>query len=295
MKQKIYLVDAPAYFFRSYFALPSQWFDQEGRDTSAVYGFMKFVFGLLQQLKPQYLAMGFDESLGSCFRNELCSNYKQSRPLPDVDIIYQFEICKQLLDICGIKHFSSARYEADDLLGSLATDARADDTKICFLTRDKDYSQLLSGDDVMWDYPKAEPLGVACILAKYGVTPLQFADWLALTGDSADDIKGVSGVGPRTASQILKHYGSVAQLLARLDELPSIKIRSAMKIKKALEENPQQLETSVQLTRICSDLNLVTGKNDLCLGPCDYDDLVAYLDYLGLASLTVPACLRVSK
>ena len=138
------LIDASIYIFRYYFAMPDRWFsEKKGWSTAAVYGFTTFLIQLLQQ-QPLRIAACFDESLGSCFRNDIFPAYKSSRVLPDECLAFQLSACREVSELLGLACFSSDRYEADDLLASLYQDLKRSPRPIAVLTSDKDLGQLLS-------------------------------------------------------------------------------------------------------------------------------------------------------
>ena len=206
------LLDASVYIFRYYFAMPNRWFSLEGQQpTAAVYGYLSFLLRFLTQQQPMFMAAAYDESLGSCFRNELYADYKTNRALPDEDLMFQLARCQDVTDLLGIHGFASPVYEADDLIGSLAAfwQVRAPKQPLALLTRDKDLGQLLKKpQDFLWDYTdehKQERIDREGIHEKFGVKPEQLADYLALVGDAVDHIPGVPGVGAKTAQVLLEH------------------------------------------------------------------------------------------
>ena len=149
-----FLIDASIYIFHYYFALADHWFSEEkGWPTAAVYGYTTFLLKLLEKEKPQRIAACFDESLGSCFRNDIYPDYKSSRALPDEMLAFQLEACRQVSELLGIPCFGSETHEADDLLASLYQRLQRSSKPIAVLTRDKDLGQVLSRpQDFLWDY-----------------------------------------------------------------------------------------------------------------------------------------------
>ena len=209
--QATLLIDASIYIFQYYFSLPDHWFSQrQSWPTAAVYGYTTFLLRLLKQHQPQRIAACFDESLDHCFRNRIYPDYKSSRALPDEALAFQLKACRQVTELLGITCFASKRYEADDLLGSLYQYCRRSKAPIAILTRDKDLGQLLCRpQDYLWDYAQDQCLFMADVQQKMGVSCSQIIDFLALVGDSIDDIPGVPSVGKKTAQQLLGHFDSV--------------------------------------------------------------------------------------
>jgi len=260
------LLDASIYIFRYYFSLPQRWFSETDEwPTEAVYGYTGFLLDFIRSERPIFMAACFDESLGSCFRNEIYPGYKASRALPDEALTFQLNACREVTELLGISCFSSEVYEADDLLGSLMHWGHASPelalNPFALLTRDKDLGQLLLRDqDFLWHYhsdkSKEERRDRQAIVAAFGVRPEQLVDYLALVGDSVDDIPGVPGIGAKTASALLAYFGDFANLYGRLDELPSVKVRGAKNLVNKLQEHYQQALTSRNLAEIVTDVEL---------------------------------------
>lgn len=267
------LLDASIYIFRYYFSMPERWFSvAESFPTAAVYGYTGFLLDFLRNERPKYMAACFDESLGSCFRNEIYPDYKASRALPDEALAFQLNACREVTELLGINCFSSEVYEADDLLGSLMiwglSMPELAKWPFALLTRDKDLGQLLARDeDFLWHYhtdkQKEERRDREVIVNAFGVKPEQLVDYLALVGDSVDDIPGVPGVGAKTASALLAHFGDFENLYARLDELPSLKIRGAKSLASKLQEHYQQALMSRSLAAIITDIELDLGLTEI--------------------------------
>jgi len=260
------LLDASIYIFRYYFSMPERWFSvQASFPTAAVYGYTGFLLDFIRRERPAYMAAGFDESLGSCFRNEIYPDYKASRALPDEALAFQLNACREVTELLGIGCFSSEVYEADDLLGSLMSWGHSIPElaakPFALLTRDKDLGQLLLRDeDFLWHYhsepKKEERRHRQEIFNTFGVWPEQLVDYLALVGDSVDDIPGVPGIGAKTASALLEHFGSFEQIYGRLEELPNLKIRGAKGLAVKLREHYQLALVSRSLATIVTDVEL---------------------------------------
>jgi 5'-3' exonuclease len=234
-----FLVDASIYIFRAWFSLPDRWHTDEGWPLNAVYGYSGFLLDLLQDTAPgDYFAAAFDESLGSCFRNEIYPGYKSSRALPDETLAFQLDTCRKITACMGIPVFSGERYEADDYLATLARSLRNDGQPVTLVTRDKDLGQLLlGGGDRWWDAATDSMLDAPGFAGRFGVLPEQFADYLALVGDPVDDIPGVPGVGPKTAALLLQHFGDLEALERGLSEVPGMDIRGAVRLAERLREH----------------------------------------------------------
>lgn len=263
MAAPLYLVDASVYVFRAWFSVPSTVIDARGEPANAVYGFGRMLAGLLARERPQRLACAFDASLTRSFRNELYPAYKANRPLPPPDLERQFEICRALAAALGIAVAESHRFEADDLIGTLAARHRAPGTHMVYVTADKDYAQLMQGADEWWDLARERRLGVADIPARLGVAPEHVADLLALAGDSSDNIPGVPGIGPRTAAALLQALGGLEEVYASLARVPTLPLRGARRVRDLLARHREQAFLSRRLARIHCAAPLPGGLADL--------------------------------
>lgn len=252
----LYLIDACIPFFRYYFVMPPRWVSDEGQCTAAVYGFTHWLKRFLLQVQPARVVACFDESLGSCFRNEIYPGYKASRPQPDFNITYQLGACKSVVEYMGVPVYASNRYEADDLIGTLAAkNTRQGGTNI-IISGDKDLIQLVGPNDAYWNYPNDPRLDYQACTRKMGVRPEQISDYLALVGDKVDDIPGVPGVGPKTARLLLAQFESIAHLMAELPVLHKLELRGAKSLATKLEAHAEQIAMAQKLTKICTKATL---------------------------------------
>ena len=259
---RILLVDASIYFFRAYFSYRDDWFHPNGFAINGTYGYLRWLLRVLNELSPTYVAVAFDESLGTCFRNDLYEQYKISRELPDEGLAFQLSLARSMTSALGVAQFASERFEADDLLATIASQARSRGLACTTLTADKDLAQLLVNPaDCLHDYGKGEPLFAADVEQKYGVRPDQFAQWLALAGDSSDDIPGLPGVGPKTAAQILQKFDNLTAVYADLSAVAGSDIRGAAKLADKLALHRDHLRLMLQLTKTRSDADVDVNWN----------------------------------
>lgn len=249
--QQCVLIDGPIYFFRAWFALPQDVHHPNGTLISGALGFTRFLLELLGKYKPRYAVVAFDESLHQGFRNDIFPAYKQSRALPDETIAFQLNLCQQLVQQLGLTSLVSTRYEADDLLAGAATISRAAGLDNMVISRDKDLVQLVqTPTDSWWAYPSQAPMQLPELTEMWGVAPAQISDFLALAGDSSDDIPGVSGIGAKTAARLLSQWHSVDGILANLDAVEQSALRGAKRIAAALRDAEPQVRISQQLSRL---------------------------------------------
>ncbi|HEX6928431.1 MAG TPA: 5'-3' exonuclease H3TH domain-containing protein [Gammaproteobacteria bacterium] len=259
----LYLVDASVYIFRAYFSLPDSIRDPHGNPVQAVYGFTRFLAELLARERPRYIACAFDESLTSSFRNRLYPPYKANRALPPRELERQLKACRRAARALGIATFASRRYEADDLIGSLAARHANRRRPAVIVSRDKDLAQLIGDGDIFWDYAADERHDVASITRKLGVPPARIPDLLGLAGDAVDNIPGVAGIGAKTAAALLATFGSFDALYANLDRVASLNLRGARSIAERLATGRGQAMLSRELATIHRDIPLKTTLADL--------------------------------
>ncbi len=282
--QRLLLIDASPYIFRAYYSIPTSIVDAENRPTNAVYGFAAFLCQLLEQERPEFVAVAYDESLTTSFRNEIFPEYKAQRELPPPELEYQMQRCQELTRAMGLPSFVDRRYEADDIIGTLAHRLRDNGLRVTIVTNDKDLTQLLRAGDMWWDYARDRRLDEEGVQQHFGVRPDQIVDMLALMGDKVDNIPGVPGIGPQTAAKLLQVFGSVEALFHRLDELPNQKIRGAARLAERLQQHQQQVWLSLRLARIATDAPVTASLNDLRWQPPDAAKLDALFDQLGFGT-----------
>ena len=258
-RDRVYLVDASLYVFRAWFSMPDTLSDGEGRPVNAVYGFYDFVMRFLRATAPRRIAFAFDESLTTSHRNDIYPPYKANRePAPD-ELKAQFHRCRGLIGALGLNEVADARYEADDLIGALALRAQARGDAVVIVSSDKDLAQLVRAGDTWWDYPKRAAADGDAIAARFGVRPEQISDLLAITGDAVDNVPGVPGVGPVTAARLLRHFGSVAEVLARVAEIADMDVRGAGRIEGLVREYAETIRLAHRLTTIDGSAPLPSG------------------------------------
>ncbi len=277
----VLLVDASVYIFRAWFSMPDRFADHAGQPTNAVYGFARFLCELIEESGALHIAVAFDESLTSSFRNEIYPDYKANRDPAPEELRRQFAWCKDLARHAGLPVYSDSRFEADDLIATLAACCRRSNQCYCVVTGDKDLAQLVGERDHWWDFARRRRLDAAGVHQHFGVHPHQIADYLALTGDAVDNIPGVPGVGPKTAAALLAHFGDLDQLYQRLEEIAWLKIRGA----KTLAAKLRQHEPAARLARKLTGLEAAIeelGQNPAIERTGGNADLLdALLDSLG--------------
>ena len=265
--EQIILVDGTSFLFRAYHAIRTPLTTSDGKTTHAIFGMINMLRSLTREYQPARLAVVMDAK-GKTFRNEMYEQYKANRPpMPD-DLRAQLEYVKQIIPALGIALVSVPGVEADDVIGTLATDATRQGFTTVIVSGDKDLAQLVNERVEMVDTMKNLRLDCDGVSKKFGVPPEKIVEFLALAGDSSDNIPGVPGVGPKTAQKWLGEFGSLAQIVARADEIRG-------KVGESLRENLGQLELSRQLVTLKLDLELGLALDDLLVRPPDTEKLRA--------------------
>lgn len=249
-KPSVTLVDASIYIFRAWFSVPDSMRGENGQPINAVYGFTRFLAELLERSDPTHIGIAFDESLTQSFRNDMYPAYKMNRELPPAELEQQFKWCRRVAEAAGLHCVGHDRYEADDLIATLALAMRQQGFNNVIVSGDKDLSQLVREGDYWWDFARNQRLDSALVEQKFGVPPTAIQDYLGLCGDAVDNIPGVPGVGPKTAVALLQHFGDIETIYARLDEVASLPIRGAKKLPEKLQQHQQQAILSRDLATV---------------------------------------------
>ena len=258
---KLFLIDAYALIYRSYYAfIKSPRINSKGVNTSAIFGFVNSLEEVLKKENPTHIAVAFDPS-GPTFRHEVYEKYKSQREETPEVIRQSVPIIKAIIKAYNIPILEVPRYEADDVIGTIAGQAEKEGFDVYMMTPDKDYGQLVT-DHVFMYRPRFgggfDTLGPAEIHEKFGVsTTAQIIDLLGLMGDASDNIPGCPGVGPKTATTLISQFGSIDNLLENTDQLKGA-------LKKKVEENKEQIAFSKFLATIKIDVPITFNAKD-CL------------------------------
>ncbi len=222
MKQTLFLIDGYSLIYRSYWAfIKSPIINSEGKNISAVFGFLKTLFFLLEKYNPDALAVVLDSKVPT-FRHEMYPLYKGTRDKAPDELHQQVPLLTSILEAMGITMVQKDRYEADDLMADIAKNLADEAYRIFIVSSDKDLMQVIDDSIHMLRYEKGSyaDVGPTGVEERIGVPPDQVTDYLALVGDTADNIPGVRGVGPKTAATLLRSFGSLSGIYEHLDECP---------------------------------------------------------------------------
>ncbi len=248
-----YLIDASIYIFRAWFSVPDSMRGEGGMPVNAVYGFCRFLTEFVERSKASHVVVAFDESLTQSFRNDIYPQYKMNRELAPKELSDQFKLCRRVAEAAGLHCVAHQRYEADDLIATAAKRLRESGFRIGIVSGDKDLAQVLRGHDFWWDFARDQQLGSAQVVDKFGVPPEAIQDYLGLCGDAVDNIPGVPGVGPKTASALLQEFGTMDNMYEKLGEIQYLKIRGAKTLAAKLREHQEQAFLSRQLATVAYD------------------------------------------
>nr|WP_284691584.1 5'-3' exonuclease H3TH domain-containing protein [Pinirhizobacter soli] len=280
------MVDGSLYVFRAWHSMPDEFHDVDGEPVNAVHGFTRFLCELLERTRAEHVAVAFDASLTTSFRNAIYPAYKANRELPPPALVRQFEWCRRVSESLGLVVMNDHEYEADDLIGSAHFSLRAHGFRSVIVSADKDFGQLLGEHDEQWDFAKNLRWGAAGVFERIGVHPHQVADYLALCGDAVDNIPGVPGVGAKTAAALLAHFGDLDSLLERVDEVPYLRLRGAAACAARLKEHAELARLYRRLTRIALDVEVASHAEALRRQAGDLAGIEALCQQLRFGPLT---------
>ena len=275
MKKKLYLVDVSSMFFRAFFAI-RELKNSQGMPTNALYGFLSMTIKLLKEFKPTHMVFCCDRKEPS-FRKDLDPRYKANRSEMPEDLGVQIPYIHKLTEVLGIPKLDKEKYEADDVIGSLAVWGAENDFEVVIVSGDKDFAQLIDENVTMFDPMKAKVLDVEAVKTRYGVTPNQFIDYLAIVGDSSDNIPGIKGVGPKGAEKLLTEFKDLDGVYKNLDKLKGATL-------KKVEAAKEEAYLSQKLVTIVKDLELYNSPDQATLKGVDHKELEELFEELEFQS-----------
>lgn len=266
------LVDGSSYLYRAYYA-PPHLTNSKGEATGAVYGVINMLRSLLNQYKPSQMAVVFDAK-GKTFRNDMYAEYKAQRPpMPD-DLRSQIEPLHRIIKALGLPLVCIPGVEADDVIGTIATQASKEGRAVLISTGDKDMAQLVDDNVTLINTMTNTIMGPAEVTDKFGVGPELIIDLLALQGDKADNIPGLPGVGEKTALAMLTGVGGVDKILAAPEKMPELGFRGSKTMPAKIIEHAEMLKLSYELATIKLDVELEQDWHSLSIEPADKDELI---------------------
>ena len=244
-----YLIDGSSYIFRAFFGVRQQLSTSKGFPTNALYGFINMLQKVIREEKPDYLVVAFD-SPEKTFRHKIFPDYKANRDAPPEELSKQFPYFEPLVEAYGLSSIRRPGFEADDIIGTLAIKGGQEGLDVVIVSGDKDMMQLISPNVHMLDTMKNKKFMDKEVLEKFGVPPDKVIEVMGLMGDSSDNIPGVTGVGPKTAAQLIQKFGSIESLYKRIEEVEK------KKVKEKLERDKESAFMSRELVSIDTEMDL---------------------------------------
>ncbi len=273
----VYLVDGNSYIHRAYHAIRGL-SNSKGLPTNAIFGFTKMLIKLLDDKSPDYVAVVFDAK-GPTFRHEIFEDYKANRPPMPEDMAVQIPYIKEVVAGLNVKPLEKEGYEADDIIGTIAMLAKNQGLNVVIVSGDKDFRQTLSENTAMWDPVSEKLIDYATIKQDYGIEPEQIIEVMALSGDSADNIPGIPGVGEKTAINLIQQFHSIENLFENTDKV------TKASVKNKLEQFKEQGLLSKKLVTINNAVPIDVRIDDMRLGPPKKDSLAEIFRELEFKSL----------
>ena len=273
----IILIDGSSYLYRAFFACPPLT-NAKGEPTGAIIGVVNMIRSLINQYDPTHIAVVFDASGGS-FRNEIYSEYKATRQEMPENLRPQIEPIHTILKAMGLPLLCVDGVEADDVIGTLAKQAEKENLEVLISTGDKDMAQLVSDKITLINTMNNTILDPKGVMEKFGVPPRKMIDYLALRGDTSDNIPGVPGIGEKTALNLLTHFDSLNDIYSHLDEIEKLPIRGAKSLKQKLVDHKKEADLCYLLATIKTDVPLDFTTEQLLIGDIDAKKLVELFDY----------------
>lgn len=267
--KKLYLVDVSSMFFRAFYAVRPLT-TPEGLPTNAIYGFTSMIVKLLKEEKPDYLGFCYDLPTPS-FRKEIYPEYKAHRTETPPDLIPQIPYIKKMVDALGIPSFEMNGFEADDIIGTLTEIGSKHHCQVMIVSGDKDFAQLVRPGVELLDTMKDTRIDSDGVKSKWGVRPDQFIDYLALIGDTSDNIPGITGVGPKTAQKLLNDFDTLDGIYKNIDSIKSLSLKE-----KLIHEKEKAL-ISKKLATIVTDIPMTDNLDHLKPAPFKKEELLHLL------------------
>lgn len=272
--KRLVLIDGSSYMYRAFYALPPLT-SPKGEPTGAIYGFIRMLSSLIKEVNPDYIAVVFDLSKKT-FRHKKVKSYKATRQeTPDL-LKEQIPKIKEILKLWGIKVLELEGYEADDIIATL-TKKFKNSYEVLIVSPDKDMIQLVDKNVKLLNPIQNIIYDVEKVKEKYGIFPNQFVDYQSIVGDSVDNIKGVKGVGKKTAVSLLNQYGSLDEIIKNLDSLKP-------KIKEAFEKSIDALKEAKFLVKLKDDIDLNIPIEELEIKNTNWEGLKKVFEELGFKS-----------
>ena len=275
-------MDVSSLFFRAYYAISNHLSSPKGLPTNALYGLLSMTDKFIKEHKSEYIVYCFDHKKPS-FRTKIYPEYKANRGETPEDLKVQIPYIKTLVSALGIPMVELKGYEADDLIGSLAIIGQKENFKVVIVSGDKDFAQLVNTSISLYDPMREINYDESGVQKKWGVKPEQINDYLAIVGDSSDNIPGVFGIGPKGAQKLLEEYGDLDNIYKKLDQIPK-------KTAEKLKTSEKKAFLSKKLARIVTDIDLKKFLTSFQRQPIQIEKLKEILKELGFKTFEKKLC-----
>ena len=294
--ETIYLVDGSGYIFRAYYAV-APLSTSSGMPTNALLGFTRMILKLLKDKKANNIAVAFDMGKPT-FRHELYSEYKANRIECPEDLKTQMPYFRKIVQALGLACVEKEGFEADDIIATIAQKLATDETPVMIVSGDKDLTQLVNKNIIVWDAMRDITYDEWAVKEKFGVNPEQIRDYLAIVGDSSDNVPGIKGLGPKAAQRLLEEYGNIEKLLENIKQVQTLSgLRGAKGIQEKIESSIEILRLSQQLVSLDNQVtpfSEITDHNQLSWSGPKSDELEALFTELEFNSM-IESAHRVSN
>lgn len=262
----LYLIDGNSYFYRAFHAIRGLT-NSKGFPTNAIYGFTNMVFKILREKKPDAIAIAFDSPVPT-ERHKIYEEYKAQRPETPGDLVLQIPYIKEIINAFNISAFEMPGYEADDIIGTVAKKAAAQNITVFILSGDKDMMQIVGNGIKIYDPMKDVFIDEKYVIERFGLPPERLTEIMAITGDTVDNIPGVKGIGEKTAKELLSKAGSLDELMDHPEKTASERLR------KMIVDNIENIKLSKILATIDTNIPVDIDIRRLTVGDPDWSKLL---------------------
>jgi DNA polymerase-1 len=288
-RPRLFLIDGSSYIFRAFYATPVL-NNSTGLPTNAVFGFTNLLLKFLKQYRPEYVAVALDTGRET-FRKQIFAGYKGNRPATPAGLLPQLPYFRRVLEGLNLRLLELPGYEADDIIATLCDTLCNEDCNLVVVSNDKDLMQLVTDDIRLLDSTRDRWSGVAEVESKFGVGPNRVIQVMGLMGDPVDNIPGVKGIGEKTAIALIQQFDTLENLFNRLDEVETLALRGATRVRKILELGKEIAFLSRALATVKRDVPLAIGLEELrfsgfnqeklrsLFAELEFTNLIALLDY----------------
>jgi DNA polymerase I len=280
---RLFLVDGSSYVFRAFFSIPRS-ANANGMPSNAIFGFTNMVLNLLRQHRPEYILVALDAGRQT-FRHQMFAGYKGQRPGPPADLIPQLPYFRKILDALSVAFLELAGYEADDIIATVCDTMTDQGCDLIVVSNDKDLMQLVTDRITILDGVNNRWIGTDQVREKFGVAPEHVIQVMGLMGDAVDNIPGVRGIGEKTAIPLIRQFGTLENLFGCLDEVETLPLRGAARVRKLLEDSKDAAFLSRSLATVKRDVPIKVVLNDLCARVPDREKVRALFSELGFFNL----------